>query len=132
MPHRRIIGIIPLFAATLQFSAWTATRAEDGYRLWLRYDRLPERAIEAYRPRITSVVVPDGSATLDAIRAELVDGCSGLLGGPVPVAEKVDRDGALVVGTPRDSPTIAALGWGRQLADLGPEGFLIRSVEIGP
>ena len=109
-----------------------AARAEDGHRLWLRYDPLPGRAIDAYRPQVTSVVVPAGSATLDAIRTELVDGCSGLLGRPVPTASDVDRDGAVVVGTPASSPIIADLEWGRQLADLGPEGFRLRSVRLGP
>ena len=78
------------------------------------------------------MVVPGGSATLDAIRTELVDGCSGLLGRPVPIAGDVDRDGAVVVGTPASSPIIAGLDWGRQLAGLGPEGFRIRSVKLGP
>ena len=31
----------------------------------------------------------------------------------------------------RASPIIAGLGWGRQLAELGPEGFRIRSVRLG-
>ena len=127
MPHRRFIWIDSRSRDRLPFSA----RAEDGYRLWLRYDRLPERSIDAYRPRLASVVVPGGSATLDAIRTELVDGCSGLLGQPVPVAADIDRDGAVVVGTPKSSPIIAGLGWGRQLAELGPEGFRIRSVRLG-
>ena len=128
MPHRRIIGLVLCLGTALPFSA----RAEDGYRLWLRYDRLPDRVIDDYRPRLASVVVPGRSATLDAIRAELVDGCSGLIGHPVPVAGDVDRDGAVIVGTPGSSPIIAGLGWGRRLAELGPEGFRIRSVRLGP
>ena len=132
MPHRRMIWSLAWLAAVLRLSAGVAARAEDGYRLWLRYDPLPERAIDAYRPRATSVVVPAGSATLDAIRTELGVGCSGLLGRPVPTARVVDRDGAVVVGTPTNSAIIAGLDWGRQLAELGPEGFRIRSVRLGP
>jgi alpha-glucuronidase len=126
MPNRRFIGLVLGFATTLPLSS----RAEDGYRLWLRYDRLPERVIDSYRPRLASVVVPGGSATLDVIRTELVDGFSGLLGHPVTVAADVDRDGAVIVGTPRNSPIIAGLGWGRRLAELGPDGFWIRSVRL--
>src|SRR5215468_5169251 len=106
--------------------------AEDGYRLWLRYDLLPKEMIDAYRPRVTSVVAPGGSATLEAIRSELTDGCAGLLGGSIPIAEKVERDGAIVVGTPKSSPLIAGLKWERQLSELGTEGFRIRSLKIGP
>ena len=88
--------------------------------------------IEAYRPRVTSIVAPGGSATLEAIRSELSNGCAGLLGGAVTVAEKIERDGAIVVGTPKSSPLIAGLKWERQLAQLGPEGFRIRSQKLGP
>jgi alpha-glucuronidase len=77
-------------------------------------------------------VVPGVSATLDALRTELVEAGSGLLGHPVPVAGDVDRDGAVVAGTPRSSPIIAGLGWDRRLAELGPEGFRICSVRLGP
>jgi alpha-glucuronidase len=105
--------------------------AEDGYRLWLRYDPLPKQMSEVYRPQVTSIVAPGGSATLEAIRNELVNGCEGLLGGSVPVADKVDRDGAIVVGTPKSSPLIAGLKWERQLAELGSEGFRIRSFKLG-
>jgi alpha-glucuronidase len=127
MPHRRFIHLVVGLTTALPFSA----RADDGYHLWLRYDRLPERAVDAYRSRLASVVAPGGSATLDAVRTELVHALSGLLGHPVPVAESVDRDGALVAGTPKTSVDVAGLGWDRQLADLGPEGFRIRSVSIG-
>lgn len=106
-------------------------KAEDGYRLWLRYDPLPKQMIDVYRPRVTSVVAPGDSATVNAIRTELINGCTGLLGSPVAVAARADRDGAVVVGTPRSSALIASLKWHRQLADLGPEGYRIRSVKIG-
>jgi alpha-glucuronidase len=132
MLHRRLLGFLLGLAAASGLSAGVAATAEDGYRLWLRYDPLPGRAIDVYRPRVTSLVVPDRSATFGAIRKELVDGCSRLLGRPIPTASEVDRDGAVVVGTPTSSPIIAGLAWGRQLAELGPEGFRLRSVKVGP
>jgi alpha-glucuronidase len=129
---RRGTWAVVCLAACLQFSLGAVARADDGYRLWLRYDPLPPRARGAYRPRVTSIVVEGRSATLDAARAELLAGCAGLLGGAVPAADKVEHDGAVVVGTPQSSRLIAGLRWGRRLAALGPEGFLIRSVRLGP
>jgi alpha-glucuronidase len=102
--------------------------ADDGYRLWLRYDPLPREMIEVYRPRVTAVVVAGSSPTLDSIRTELINGCSGLLGSTVPAVGSIDRDGSIVVGTPATSPLIAGLKW--ELAGLGPEGFRIRSVKL--
>jgi len=118
-------------AVVIIFVAGAISKAEDGYRLWLRYDPLPRQTIESYRPRITSIVVPGDSATLAAIRTELVSGCSGLLGSKVPVADEVNRDGAVIAGTPKSSPEIGRLGWERQLADLGPEGFRVRAIRLG-
>jgi alpha-glucuronidase len=121
------IPLVTIIGLLLSASA----RAEDGYRLWLRYDPLPQAMIAAYRPRVASVVVTGTSGTLEAIRSELVNGCSGLLGRSIPALGEIDRTGAIVVGTPRSSRLIASLGWDGSLAQLGPEGFRIRSVRIG-
>ncbi|HVF45136.1 MAG TPA: alpha-glucuronidase family glycosyl hydrolase [Pyrinomonadaceae bacterium] len=120
----------PSLLALLLLLAGTAARAEDGYRLWLRYDALPARSLRPYRTLVTSVVVQGESATLDAARAELVEGCTGLLGRPVASADRVERDGAIVVGTPKSSPLIDGLGLTRRLEALGAEGYVIRSVRL--
>src|SRR2546426_10816919 len=70
--------------------------AEDGYRLWLRYDPLPQEAIASYRPRIGSIVVLGNSAPLAAIRAESDNGFAGLLGTTIKLQSKVDRHGVIV------------------------------------
>jgi len=124
-------GLLVCLGMALQLCACVEALANDGYRLWLRYDPLPANAVKDYRARVTSVVVQGQSPTLDAVRTELVSGCTGLFGGSVPLAQKVERDGAVVVGTPSGSPLIDGLGWGRQLAALGPEGFRIRTVRLG-
>ncbi len=116
---------------TLNFISTTPIRAEDGYRLWLRYHPLPAQSIESYRTRITSLVIQGDSPTLQAIRSELSQGCSGLLGYQVPPADIIDRDGAIVVGTPKSSSIIAGLKLDRQLQAQGPEGYLIRSTRTG-
>jgi alpha-glucuronidase len=99
-----------VFALVLFFSGMSAN-AEDGYRLWLRYDPLPTRVTSLYRSSISYIVVQGKSETLGALRAELTVGCAGLLSGSVPLAEEVNRDGALVVGTPSSSAIIARLKW---------------------
>ncbi len=125
----RHIVVLSLFA--FLGCGMATAKADDGYRLWLRYDELPSRMIAVYRPRVTAIVVTGNSATLNAIRSELVNGLAGLLGSSVPVASDINQHGAVVVGTPRSSPLIAGLQWEKQLAQLGPEGFRIRSVKLG-
>ncbi len=124
--RRFLVGL----AVAALFLSGAIAQAEDGYRLWLRYDSLPKEMIDTYRTRVTSVVISGNSATLNAVRSELVDGCSGLLGSSIQTAATLDRNGAVVVGTPASSPLIAGLHWDRQLADLGPEGFRIVSLEL--
>src|SRR5262249_20169924 len=77
-------------AITVLFFALGVAKAEDGYRLWLRYDPLPKQVIDGYRPRVTAIVAQGGSATMEAIREELAAGFSGLLGGSIPVLERLD------------------------------------------
>jgi alpha-glucuronidase len=97
--------------------------AEDGYRLWLRYDLVSDQKIrEQYSRQISEIVSSGNSPTCAALREELQTGLSGLLGQAVPVVAKATRDGALVVVIATNSP------WQSELRLLGPEGYLIRSV----
>jgi alpha-glucuronidase len=122
--------VIASAASLIVLLASTVTRAEDGYRLWLRYDALPDQNIQLYRQRVTAIVISGKSPTLDAIRQELSSACEGLLKASVPLVEVPQSDGALVAGTPATSRLIAGLKLERTLADLGPEGFLIRSLKL--
>jgi alpha-glucuronidase len=122
--------LLPTLAIAVVAFVVTTARAEDGYRLWLRYDPVPRASLNVYRPRLTTIVAPGNSRTFDAIRAELSKGLSGLLNQDVPVTKEADRDGTLLVGTPESSPQIASLRLERQLDRLGREGFIISSVNL--
>jgi alpha-glucuronidase len=101
------------FCGLLLFAAHV--KADDGYRLWLRYEQLPARSLNVYRERIKSMAVHGKSATFDAIRRELRLGCSGLFGAPVVVDDRTDA--SVVVEVRHDA----------DLKRLGPEGFRIRT-----
>ncbi len=120
------------FAAVLILLFVTSSKAEDGYGLWLRYDKIPESAAKkAYLSKIRSVVVSgDNSAKLDAARSELETGINGLLGVRLVTTKKEIADGAVLVGTPQSSALIKKL-LGKQLSALGNEAFIIRSVRVG-
>jgi len=97
-------------------------KADDGYRLWLRYEPLPARS----RSRIKTISVQGQSATFDVIRSELSQGCSGLLGRTIEVGNR--DDASVVVGLPQTSTLVRNLKWDAELKRLGPEGFRIRTV----
>ncbi len=117
-----------LFAGVLLFGQ--TVKANDGYRLWLRYEQLPSRSVNTYRQRIKSIAVQGKSATFAAIQDELTRGCAGLLGTPVIVEQDRD-DASLVIGLPGTSSLIRTLRWDTDLKRLGPEGFRIRTVRQG-
>ena len=104
-------------------------KADDGYRLWLRYDQLPSRSLDRYRELIKSIAVEGKSATFDFIRDELSQGCAGLLG--MPVAVGIRDDASVIVGLPQTSTLIRKMQWEPELKNLGPEGFRIRTIRDG-
>src|SRR5579875_2001644 len=107
----------------------TAARADDGYRLWLRYDPVetPQRAV--YAARASEIVAPGTSPVAQSAREELARGLSGLLAKPVEAGPAADRDGAILLATPDSSAAVAALHL--PLGGLGDEGYLIRSIRLG-
>ena len=104
--------------------------AEDGYRLWLRYASPGEAASERYRRAIRQIVVQGKSGTAEVIRKELTLAFSTMLGEQVPLAGDRFGSGAVIVGTPTNSPIVQRLRWQTDLARVGPEGYLIRTVRL--
>lgn len=104
-------------------------QAEDGYELWLRYSPLPAEQRERARSRLDSILAPASrSPSAQAALDELQRGLSGLLAQPVPLSDQ-PRDGAILLGTPDTLPLIRQLDL--PLARIGPEGYIIRTVEVG-
>jgi hypothetical protein len=101
----------------------TAVHGEDGYDLWLRYRPIESPWLAQYRSAARDLVAPEGPA-----RAELLRALPGLLHTTPRLANTVSRDGAVVLGTPQSSGTIAGLHL--DLQDLGDEGFLLRSAAV--
>src|ERR1051325_2952177 len=103
--------------------------ADNGSRLWLNFKPLPAPVVNTYRERIKTIAVYGGSATFNVLRAELADGCTGLLGTGITVTDR--DDASIVVGTPQTSALIRKLRWDSELERLGPEGFRIRTIRNG-
>ncbi|HET6397635.1 MAG TPA: alpha-glucuronidase family glycosyl hydrolase [Pseudoxanthomonas sp.] len=109
-------------------AAAPAAHAEDGYDLWLRYRPLPAAQAADARAAAAELVAPAATPMQRAARDELLRGLGGLLGARPAVGEAPSRDGAVVIGTPASSKVVAGLK--RELAGLGREGYLIRSMRV--
>src|SRR5687768_11605827 len=107
----------------------TPLPGEDGSKLWLRY-ATPGDIAASYSKTIRGLLVEGRSATAGIIRNELAAAIPRLLDRGTGLRAGLG-DGALVVGTPAESPAIRDLGWQAELARAGPEGFVIRTAAIG-
>jgi alpha-glucuronidase len=107
---------------------------DDGYRLWLRYDRIADAGLLAEaRAAFSTVVMPAPSAVLAAARDELSAGLRGFLDTPIHSIDQLQTEtkGALIAGTLSSAPELARLGCDQVLSSLGSEGFSIRVAQRG-
>jgi alpha-glucuronidase len=117
------------YLAIVIFISMFSARAEDGYRLWLRYDRITDKNLLAdYRVQAGNVLLEGGSPTVLAAREELVNGLSGLLDTKISSALSLTEH-SIIIGTPASSATIASLHLAA-LGKLGNEGFFIGTQKI--
>ena len=123
---------LQLVALTLMaLGSARGTTAETGYDLWLRYAPVDDAKLrDSYRRTASSLLISNGSPTSRIIVSELQRGLKGLLGTELRMAETIDADGAVVIGTPATSPAIAGLGLSQALDRAGDDGFLIRSAVV--
>ena len=106
----------------------TPALAEDGYDLWLRYRPVEKHWRAHYRTAAQSIVPAGSSETIAAAREELAHGLGRMLRESISVEATVNCDGAILLGTPSTSATIASLNL--PLKDMGTEGYLIRSAQL--
>jgi alpha-glucuronidase len=101
-------------------------KAEDGYKLWLRYDRIDDPQLrEQYQKQISGILTGSSTNMAKAASDELQAGLESMLGMRIPQVSKVNKNGILVTGTPESSPVIASLGVKEKLAGAGNEGYII-------
>ncbi|MCB0636065.1 MAG: alpha-glucuronidase, partial [Lewinella sp.] len=102
--------------------------AEDGYRLWLRFDPIADVVLrEAYQARFSTITVEGESPILSTVRTELQAGLAGLLGQEVVVRPEVGESTGLVAGLIGQSGWIDRALTAAEKASIQAEGFLIRS-----
>lgn len=120
-----------LFIALILCFWYSPLLAEDGYDLWLRYQRIEDEALlQAYRQQISGYTVEGYSPTLEAIKSELGRGLTVMLDKPVGFGSHVGKTGWIIAGTPEGSSVVASLNLAGELQDLGSEGYLISNRKV--
>jgi alpha-glucuronidase len=104
--------------------------AEDGYRLWLRYDQITNKTVlNKYHGLITGMKIGGASATSSIAREELLHGLIGLIGKKIPLTSKI-TDGCIVAGTGKDNSFNKSASLISELQRLGDEGFIIQTTKL--
>lgn len=105
--------------------------ADDGYRLWLRYDQISDKAVlQEYRSALQAIVLNDNSETMSLVREEISKGLNGLLGKEIPLNNSVSNNRSLIIGTPSSSEVISSMNLANKMKSVGNEGFLIRHYRL--
>ena len=142
-PRGGACSVAGVFIGLLLLISPAALRAEDGYRLWLRYDRIvdePQRAAGAAVCGQIIFATPAGtdSATLAAAREEIVAGLDGLFGikpvvtvvvaAPLPA---VGEEGYSLEAVTRDGRRAMAISASRDIGVLYGAFALLRLIQTG-
>ncbi|KAA2240777.1 alpha-glucuronidase [Chitinophaga agrisoli] len=110
------------FLLLLLFVNLHPLHAEDGYRLWLRYDLITDAALlQDYRTHISGIYITGESATMAAARRELTTALTGMLGKTIQEQPK-PQGGTVIAGTATALGPLLPKG---SLSATGEEGFRI-------
>jgi alpha-glucuronidase len=105
------------------------TFADDGYRLWLRYDKITSPALlNKYKQQIIAPVIVGNSATIGVAKTELQNAINGLLSSSYTVSGAITSKTTLIAGT---AATLAINITAADKKALGSEGFIISTQKTG-
>ncbi|MEW6507592.1 MAG: alpha-glucuronidase family glycosyl hydrolase [Bacteroidota bacterium] len=119
------------FLLSFLFQNYLPLQAEDGYRLWLRYDRISDKnLLKEYSLKINSVYFEGSSPTISAAKEELKNGLTGLLGLEIKEAGSVLTNGTIIIANYTESKILKELNIAARMSHLEKEGFLILTTTV--
>lgn len=108
---------------TLTFSM---SMAEDGYRLWLRFDKIEDEALrKEYLESIGQILIDGEGQVLNTSGLELTKGLSGLLGQAIPLVRSVGSKSGIIAGVLGQSLIIDKLISKRLASSIHSEGYIL-------
>ncbi len=105
-------------------------QADDGYRLWLKYDMISNpQKLEYYKQSIKGFMGTGESQTMEIVKSEIKMGLEGLLGSCIQQMDNLE-DGTVIAGTIKDSPLLASLNLEDRMQKISHEGYLILNTTL--
>ena len=117
----------------LILSIISTLKADDGYRLWLKYDQIEDQVyLQDLQEKIKSFNISSNSIILDAAKEELLNGLSGLMGETITERNIIQNiGGQLIIGTPKTQLFFRKTRLIDDLNGLGEEGYIIKTIGEG-
>ncbi len=116
-----------IFITLIGFFLLFGAEAGNGYRLWLRYDKIDNpKLLFNYQKIISGILFENENPTLKVAKKELIDGLQGLLNKKIIIRDST-ANGTIICGTPQSSAGINSFFTEAQINKLGDEGFIIRN-----
>ena len=111
----------------------SSLNADDGYKLWLRYNLVKDSSkLDQYRQLIKGWIIEGESSTIKAAKEELEMGLRELMSSiaflPNPKGEIIN--GILIAAIYKSSSLLKKLGLKNKLKNISSEGYLILSEKI--
>lgn len=120
---KALVCIALLFICVFSF-------AEDGYRLWLRYDKVKNpKLLQQYRSQIAAINFISRSSTIDVAKKELINGLEGMLDRKFIEVNSISNNAVLAFKS--DELIHHALWKKTNYGQLGEEGFKLFSAQSG-
>lgn len=115
-----------LLTITLSIS----TFANDGYNLWLNYQKITDvRLIAQYKSRINTVSLNGNTPTLQKAKDELNNAFKGLLDFTPKWVDDGLENNSLIIGTPISNTTIAGLKL-KELSQIVNDGYVVLNKNV--
>lgn len=127
MAGQRQVDMKKTSCTFLLLLVFCSVMAEDGYRLWLRYDKVDNKTLlQEYQSAIRSLYVVGNNPVIITARQELQTGLQGLLGVRLAGKSTIET-GTLLAATYASNNIIRSLVPENEVSSLGNEGYLIRT-----
>ena len=106
------------------------TIADDGYRLWLKYDKItnPQR-LQEYQSALKNVLVLGDSPTSKIVQNELMNALNGLLDTDISFPDKLQNN-CILAGIVDDIQSQVSINLDDEKNIIGSEGYLILSYKV--
>ncbi len=113
--------------AVLLSAAISNAHADDGYKLWLGYNKITNlQTAAAYKQQLRYLVYPAASGLQKAAKAELLKGLNGMLSVAPADTKTIISGQTIVIGTPQSLKSFAL-----SVPDsVGSEGYIIKTALI--